>query len=196
MLREIDQGPITETQPYSTDFPGDRYTKCRYPDLNFRRGFTQRSSIHLGRSPADGSRLNHLVELFRDDQFWKAPVKLFLAILLPAIYGGIHLTALRYDFPTAVEGRLWVLSCCIIMSTLPFLYIFFLPIVLGCFWSYGDSCGICCHGYLIECLILEGAFLVFSFSRIFLIVESFISVRSLPIGVYSMPGWLAAFPHL
>ncbi|RYP05125.1 hypothetical protein DL765_009937 [Monosporascus sp. GIB2] len=62
-------------------------------------------------------------------------------VVLPVIYGGLHLTAWTSEFPTAVESLLWKISC-------------------------------------------------------FIIVESFISLRALPVGVFLMPGWLLMIPHL
>jgi hypothetical protein len=39
-------------------------------------------------------------------------------------------------------------------------------------------------------------FLVGALGRIYLVVESFISLRSVPIGVYWTPSWLQMIPHL
>jgi TRAP-type C4-dicarboxylate transport system permease small subunit len=53
----------------------------------------------------------------------------------------------------------------------------------------------CLAGCLLwPCFI--GLLLAFIFSRLFLVVEAFISMRSLPIGAYSTVSWVGFLPHI
>jgi hypothetical protein len=45
------------------------------------------------------------------------------------------------------------------------------------------------------CIII-GALILYIFARIFVIIESFISIRHVPIGVYADPSWARYIPHL
>ncbi|KAK8103228.1 hypothetical protein PG984_016374 [Apiospora sp. TS-2023a] len=102
-------------------------------------------------------------------------ITLFTIIPLSMIYGGLHCTAWVFHFPSQLEELFVVAALCLIlMMVLPF-----------------EVCGI----DFVE-LILAAAGICFVVPRTFLVVESFISLRSLPVGAYIMPGWLQMIPHL
>ncbi|KAK4160306.1 hypothetical protein QBC43DRAFT_293033, partial [Cladorrhinum sp. PSN259] len=42
-----------------------------------------------------------------------------VAVTLPILYGGIHLSAWNFEFPTHVEATLWKVACIVITSTTP-----------------------------------------------------------------------------
>lgn len=122
--------------------------------------------------------------------------QLLVAMVLPAIYGGIHLAALSFDFPSWVESQLWLYSGLYIALGLPiwqvmawFMVIYEVsPSPLGRFhrrvWQTIRS-------------ILGRLFLLgYAMARTYLIVESFCSLRHVPIGVYWTPAWLEMIPHL
>lgn len=148
--------------------------------------------------------------------------------LLPLCYGGIHLAAWNFQFPSRMEQIMWKVACFVIMGwpTLIIWNSFLIPVdsLLWILFSkilhfssvalnntplkrifpkknplrrlcadrwrfdpaiglFGNSAlGIYCFAYI--------------YSRIFLIVESFISVRHLPIGVYITIDWSDYIPHL
>lgn len=132
-----------------------------------------------------------IVDLFR------RPALLLLALALPLAYGGIHLCAWSYEFPTAPERLGWIISAIGIAGALPsllvvgFLFITTVASVMGCsyservdYWMVIVSRGMC---YLL--LVFYVA------ARVFIVVESFISLRHVPIGVYLAPSWIQMIPH-
>ena len=126
---------------------------------------------------------------------------------LCSLYGGIHLALWNYEFPTRVESRLWRISA-VALGSAPILLL-----LLG--WSQSRS-----YDYVKRFirkfrfikrawennldgirygLILMGgaAALFYTFARIYIVVESFISLRHVPIGVYEGGlGWSKYIPHL
>jgi hypothetical protein len=105
---------------------------------------------------------------------------------LPVLYGSIHLVAWYYQFPTSVERIMWMASCLTLCVATPALVsLSSLPSLLfqGRMFSLLETCSF-------VVLLIYGA------ARIFLIVESFLSLRSLPIGVFWLPSWLQMIPHV
>ena len=47
------------------------------------------------------------------------PFFVVLAVALPILYGGVHLTAWNFEFPTATEHLLWKVACFFIIGTVP-----------------------------------------------------------------------------
>lgn len=119
--------------------------------------------------------------------------------ILPLIYGGIHLAAWNFDFPSHVESILWKVSSFIIMGLIPVvLLLFLLGVFVGeyltswnTFLSVEENIEI---AYVMGLAIL--GFLLYGFARIFLVVESFISLRHVPIGVYAAVPWVQNIPHV
>jgi hypothetical protein len=48
-----------------------------------------------------------------------SPFLVVLAVALPAVYGGVHLSAWNFDFPTPMEHLLWKSACLIIIGAVP-----------------------------------------------------------------------------
>ncbi|KAI1470253.1 uncharacterized protein F4812DRAFT_456258 [Daldinia caldariorum] len=137
-----------------------------------------------------------------------------ILVLVPALYGGIHLAAWNSDFPSAPEEWMWKISCFIIMGTIPALAIvsmigimigimIIIPIVviIGIMivprldsWSDKQVEGFehaLKMGALISFGIAAGILtIIFLGARLYVLVEVFISLRSVPIGVYLTPSWL------
>ena len=63
-----------------------------------------------------------------------------LAVVLPAIYGGIHMSAWNFQFPTNQEHLLWRISCLTILGSFPLLASIVVP--LGIFWRTNTFGGI------------------------------------------------------
>ena len=98
-------------------------------------------------------------------------------VLLSLIYDGVHLTAWYYSFVTRSEQLLWRISGIIVMAQ------FLLQ-----WWS-----GTCIFGFLI---FMRPAMILCIFVRVFLVIESFISLRHAPLGVYTAVPWVQSIPHI
>ena len=125
-------------------------------------------------------------------------VALFLYLLrffipLTSAYGGIHLSAWNFNFPSRIESFLWRTACFVLMGS-PFtllavpngVRIYWMSsqfvlraLIKGVGWGY--------VGLLILCYVA---------SRLYLVVESFISLRHVPIGVYAAVPWVQNIPHV
>ncbi|MCJ1270800.1 hypothetical protein MMC22_010697 [Lobaria immixta] len=135
----------------------------------------------------------------RNAQFNSALTYYYSLGILPLIYGGIHLAAWNFDFPSHVESILWKVSSFIIMGLIPVVVLLFLLGVFvgeyltswNTFLSVEENIEI---AYVMGLAIL--GFLLYGFARIFLVVESFISLRHVPIGVYAAVPWVQNIPHV
>jgi hypothetical protein len=105
----------------------------------------------------------------------------FAEILIAMIFGGIHCIAWSFSFPTHTEQILWRASSIAIMS-IPF---FFLVLVLVS--SFVPS---------IFGLLFFFSPLFYVFSRLILLILSFISLRSLPASAFYTVRWTTFIPHI
>ena len=140
--------------------------------------------------------------------------------LLASLYGGIHLTLWNYNFPTPKESFLWRVSAAALGSA-PIL-VALLALLLFKFEGYNKYSSSLTHRLrkrfpglssdvwvswakrilqggvnltIILALVLPA--ILYIFARIFIVVESFISLRHVPIGVYEGGlGWSKYIPHL
>ncbi len=116
-----------------------------------------------------------------------------LAVALPVVYGGVHLTAWGFEFPTAAELLWWKVACFIIIGTVSGI-VSTSAMIDPCFrdtnhWPERKTLeGL----YRIFCI---SALAVYGCARLYIVVESFLSLRSVPIGVYYTPSWLQIIPH-
>ena len=123
--------------------------------------------------------------------------------LLASLYGGIHLALWNYDFPTPVESILWRISAATLTSA-PVLFLFLLIWYLLADWlgKIFPSSAIWnsfawCLAIIVFLIPRFAAMLFYVFARIFIVVESFMSLRNVPIGVYEGGlGWSKYIPHL
>ena len=132
---------------------------------------------------------------------------LFLNLLrfylpLTAAYGGIHLSAWNFEFPSRVESVIWRTACFIIMGSS-----FALQAIrswMGLVAYNMDQCNYCdIFGmvWMTFSIVVgygsAGLFLLcYVAARIYLVVESFISLRHVPIGVYAAVPWVQNIPHV
>lgn len=158
-------------------------------DSNLR--FPFRDLLLLDHFPLDSS--------IRNRQF-------YIAMILPAVYGGIHLAASGFDFPSVIESRLWLYSGLYIAMGLPiweamaWLMVIYgstgaTDMLLGCLGC--STTGV--HKWFWTSMrsVLGRVFLLlYTLARVYIIVESFTSLRHVPIGVYLTPSWLQMIPHL
>ncbi|OBS25784.1 hypothetical protein FPOA_06319 [Fusarium poae] len=124
-----------------------------------------------------------------------------LATTLSAIYGGIHLTIWGQPFPSYVEEIMWKASCFLIICwvpSIPVIYAILRPLsyvsdALEAMMDWPDAT-LSLHTeflvliYFISCLLYAAA-------RVFVIIESFLSLRQVPVGVFLSPEWVELFPH-
>jgi hypothetical protein len=125
-------------------------------------------------------------------------------IILPTVYGGIHLTALTWRFPTVAEHLIWRISCYGIVFAIPATT---LASILGRIMGAaiqscmrcGKSPGSFSSDGKIQGVILSVVSFIavcsYIFFRVFIVLECFLSLPSVPIGAYWVPTWLQYIPH-
>ena len=113
-----------------------------------------------------------------------------LLAALPLVYGGAHAAQWNSHFPTKIERKLW--RMCAIIATCYVPIGFFLAVVQD--WCVGAS-------VVEELLVVSAGFMIlvgmplFFCARLFLTVESFLSLRSLPLGSFQTVSWSNYWPH-
>jgi len=115
-------------------------------------------------------------------------------------FGGVHAAASNEYFPSIGEGWLWRSSSLYIMwSGGVWLTINFLGHMSCAFDDYwnrvlaGRAGKISYVALIVVCTMCG---LAYAFARVFLIVESVISLRRMPISMYYSPNWSQLVPHL
>lgn len=167
------------------------HQQVRYPDQNFHDAFTRSAGNfqYTEDSPIDPDQVTMFI--------FRSPILLTLLLILPAAYGGLHLMALGYyKFPTNVEQLLWKLSSIDIIATMP---VFFILTGFGRFVSrrFMENESVTDNSWA-TCYKLPGhaMILAYGLSRAYIVVESFISLRAVPIGIYLIPPWVQMIPHI
>ncbi|KAA8895953.1 hypothetical protein FN846DRAFT_967233 [Sphaerosporella brunnea] len=127
-----------------------------------------------------------------------------ILVVLCAAYGGVHLSTWNFNFPTPIEQKLWRISCILTVAgsvCVPgFLVIAFEfgRFVEGTIFVIlrRQAWGLETMHYAIMITIA----LIFSplllASRFYLVLESFISIRDVPSGVYMTVPWAQYIPHI
>ena len=145
---------------------------------------------------------------FKDHAMWHylGPVKYLLVLLtvLSTAYGGVHLTAWNFVFPSSIEQILWKIAAAIVMAGLPSLILSSLlaSLVLKIHRLMADSPHhdqvqqysqvLANFFHIISSLIV----LLYVLSRLYLVGESFASLRHVPVGVYAAIPWVQLVPHI
>lgn len=109
------------------------------------------------------------------DRQWDVKRQISLTAILCAVagsYGGVHFTTRNFLFPTDHERMLWRISCYIMFSGAIFPVIAWVPFI-----GFGFN-------------------ILYVAARIYIVFEAFLSLRHVPIGVYTTPAWTNYFPHL
>jgi hypothetical protein len=102
-------------------------------------------------------------------------------------------------FPSHIEATLWDLSCYITFGLCGiYIILVLLEYLEGISvwfdnWLEGMRSA---TAILVRAIIAPIMTIFFAASRIFIVVESFISLRSVPLEVYRLPAWTAYIPHL
>jgi len=111
-----------------------------------------------------------------------------LTAAITCIFGGCHLIGWDFLYPSLVEQLLWRISS-ISCLVIPFLLSLSFAFILMC-----DSPGALFANFLpISLFILTPLYVLV---RTYLLVEVFVSLRSVPAGVYQTVNWSLYFPHL
>jgi hypothetical protein len=112
-------------------------------------------------------------------------------ILLETIYGSIHLFAWSFEFASSAESLLWKIACIGITADGALLAV----------WArwlrpwVGLTRNRSVYTWVILA-ILWTMFLFYGVCRIYIVVESFVSLRWVPVGVYATVPWVQSIPHL
>jgi hypothetical protein len=129
-----------------------------------------------------------------------------LATCLSWLYGGAHAAAWNTHFPSSTEQLLWRI-CSITVLTMVFFFLLLTSLIklLGRLLaevkeqpsSMLDAFLLFLKGIIqiFSNLLLLGAILFYVFARAFLVVEAFLSVRSLPKGSFETVPWSDYWPH-
>ncbi|KAK3343474.1 hypothetical protein B0T25DRAFT_554405 [Lasiosphaeria hispida] len=120
-----------------------------------------------------------------------------LLFVLPLVYGGVHLSAWGFEFPTPAEGACWKAACVFIALALVVWWLvhwvcLFAELVLL------HLCGLDLEYFTDWNLIVTGRvfFFVCMLCRLYIVMEAFVSLRAVPIGVYWTPSWIQTIPHV
>lgn len=117
-------------------------------------------------------------------------------------YSSFHSSAWNYSFPTEIEKWLWRVSCIIIgsLGLVVYSYTFVMDklnfrSILSRYKPSPEWCCIVQSVSFLWTLLRLLLVLVYVSARVFLVVESFISIRSLPEGSYRSIPWAELWPH-
>ncbi|KAI5820317.1 hypothetical protein BZA77DRAFT_258231 [Pyronema omphalodes] len=144
-----------------------------------------------------------------EDKIW-LPSSVFAigATILSLIYAGCHAAAWNSHFPSFTERYLWRGACIVIAAGVPASLLWHrINHVLFSFETFVDN-----HKFyhrlcrsilqylhfsmlLTNLLFLPAIILLYTSARIFIVVEAFISMRSLPVGAYNSVDWIEIIPH-
>ena len=157
------------------------------PYLHKKNVYPFRYPFALDVSASDLPHLSRSTSFTLDN---KIPIALFF--LLPAIYGGIHLSVWGFEFPSRVEGLLWKISCIDLAATavpFAFLVLWYSKVVkVEKLWEKFSRL------FTFFCMTVLA--LAYVLSRLYIVTEAFISLRHVPIGVYSTVPWSQNIPHI
>ena len=127
----------------------------------------------------------------------------FIPILavLSLVYGGVHLATWNFAFASKTQHLLWKIACIDIMATVPVGIL--CKRVLDTLVHpnrprpYYRGSEIVVPPWAVDTdLVFVLLSLPYIVSRIYIVVESFISLRHVPIGVYAAVPWVQAIPHV
>ncbi|MCJ1265909.1 hypothetical protein MMC22_005791 [Lobaria immixta] len=129
---------------------------------------------------------------------------LIAALVLCCFFGGCHILAWNFEFPTSIERRLWRIACIdTIVGTISLLAMFSIVIYLHEHNWKSLRNALLAHElgmlpWIYRLVILFGVLNIpfFLLSRVYIIVETFISLRRVPLGVYATVDWAEYIPHL
>ncbi|KAK0735362.1 hypothetical protein B0T21DRAFT_367587, partial [Apiosordaria backusii] len=183
-------GLVKEAKPQA--LRPEHPTTARYQNALYHKSFSTRAGNVSSRSEA--LTLVKVLDPWEFAKFlYKNKLLLVLVVFLPAVYGAIHVVQTdRIMFATDIERIMWFFSSIYVMVALP--AVFPLGILKRNFWDVLPQFKwlAALFYYVLVFILLTG----YIFSRGFLVVEAFIGLRKVPIGVYWTPSWLQMIPHI
>ncbi|KAH7375665.1 hypothetical protein B0T11DRAFT_270732 [Plectosphaerella cucumerina] len=152
------------------------------------------------------TRSDNFQEGLADRYFRKINTELVFIVGLcstMSVYGAIHLALWNFAFPSHAEMLLWKVSACTMVSPLGLGFALFSVVVIFRLlekWELDELLDIPAVVDDIIATALQGFvalfILLFGFARVFIVVESFLSLRMVPVGVYEGITWADYIPHL
>ncbi|GJJ06807.1 hypothetical protein Clacol_001003 [Clathrus columnatus] len=141
------------------------------------------------------------VPTFYSGHFYNADNNLWIVlaeIITAAVFGGIHLLAWNYEFPTRAELWLWRVSA-LIIAGIPVM--FFLSLILmiadtSVNGNEDDNHAGYWRPAFLTTNFAPGIFILYIITRPVILVLALISLRKLPVGTLSDVGWLKFIPHI
>jgi hypothetical protein len=116
-------------------------------------------------------------------------ISLFAFCVCCAIFGAIHCAAWNFIFPSDVERTLWRVSS--VLCFMPFAFSLVIVVDLS-IKSLGSNRSVSAVSHIVNGL----CFCVWVFARLFLIIEIFVYLRSVPAGCYETVQWSRFLPHI
>jgi hypothetical protein len=114
---------------------------------------------------------------------------LSISLIVTAVFGGIHVFAWNYFFPSEVEKYMWRV-CCVLSALMPFIYDSLWMIAdYSQSWS-GRWSKLATEVAIVCCL------LVYVCARLYMIFEPFVLLRSAPASAYDTVNWSSFIPHI
>lgn len=116
------------------------------------------------------------------------------------VFGAVHISAWNAEFPTIIEAWMWRCSALwIAFSGCLWFMISFLGLVsekIDDFWTQARTLVVAWYWKAILGFLCGVCGAMWIGARMFLVVESFVSIRRLPAEAYDTPDWTEVFPHL
>lgn len=201
VLTAVDVTRLERVEAFLYELEGDRqeaesfhqpYKRARYPDEHYDKSLW----VTAADFPDDAffaafGLQDAFATVFGWPRFTGAG-HLTSMIVLSVVYGGLHLTAWDSEFPSAPEALFWKVASIIIMALLSLwaVYVFALLAIT----KSGSVSRLRSIQFILRsppALLVVGLF-----ARLYLIIEAFISLRAVPIGVYLTPPWIQMIPHV
>ncbi|GJJ06818.1 hypothetical protein Clacol_001014 [Clathrus columnatus] len=119
------------------------------------------------------------------NDFWN----FFAEIATAAVFGGIHLFAWNYEFPTRTELWIWRVSALVIVGAPP---VAFIPIsIISTNTIQIPSTRISLSKIFLPILVV-----LYIIARLLILVLAIVSLRKLPVGTLTDVNWLTFIPHV
>lgn len=124
--------------------------------------------------------------------------KLAFMLVMVCTTGAIHISAWDFVFPSQVEKLLWRI-CSIIAVSVPILVVLTVLLAMFCSYIFLKSPRLSRYVKQLRSVMYVSILFIPAFvipCRLFFVVESFISIRHVPVGVYATVPWTKYIPHL
>lgn len=115
--------------------------------------------------------------------------------LAGAIYGGLHAVAWNAHFTTSAQQLLWRISACVVIGSI--------EVSLAIFWALNQlddvfrlSGTVHEATWIMIFLSITLLMLAYVLARMYLVVECFFNLGSLPSEVFILPTWSTYIPHI